>query len=532
MGLLLLLMLLCRDSNSQACTEQQSYCLKGLDIRDYGSLICNQYEYEGILNNCSYFKSIDSLYLYWNNDNSAWYIHNNMQDGQYVAYCNKTLLDDCIRSTWYYFNGTETKLYNDLYIQSCTYNNDECLAAYTSNDSYCVTNTRHFIMNSAISGSYTFAGCHMNQPYFVQPKIIFNIPYNFTLQYDDMLSVWHITNSLRSAGAGIYSYCTRDDISRCNSYWYIWDGTNFTLDINVYSDYCDICMWGMPYDEICLIGGITATPMIGRYKFDKCRQLHPSYQSITNQSWILQYLAWFDAFVILEILDQEYIEAYCSRSDLRNCIESDSQWTIWNDDTQQYELVHEFRYSDCGDVDGQCNVNSDYCLDLLQHENITTFEFECCDSNNYPQLYDQHFGRISFDLRNSSFVIKTDNMEDNMFASCNGLLLDECNGFWQSNITNLTLYKCNERTVNSSISQQCDRENVKSFLQLYWYYFVAGGLIVAMLLGISIVSVRKRKAVNNGAAQAELLGVHDNEAYDSLEVESQITELFERTNQK
>ena len=236
-SLLSLLYLVGITQSQSLCANEQSYCITGLNINDNADIICAQYIYEGITNDCAYFKTINDIYLFHNSDRDTWDISINTEGtAGYYAYCEEDLLDDCIKGTWYYYDRVSLSIHPYLEITPCTYDNIECLNTYTINDAYCISNTDHreISENRAIRGKYTFQGCYMNQPYFVHDVVT-----NATLQWDDLLSVWHIWFGLSSAGGVTAAYCTKSNITECNRNWYIYDGNSRPLDPLVLSGFCN-----------------------------------------------------------------------------------------------------------------------------------------------------------------------------------------------------------------------------------------------------------------------------------------------------
>ena len=230
------------------CANETSYCLSGLDIKQINNMICTQYTYVGIVNNCSYFQSIHGLYLFWNREYESWNIYVNLEDNKRAAYCKKPLLDDCVsNATWMYFNGTIFYPHPTLGIEPCNDNNEQCHDSYNNDISYCIHNTEHRETNVGLRGKYWFEGCHMDEPYFVY-SYTDNITFsdytsglhhsviNYTLHWNGIFLAWMISNKLTSCR---FAFCEKVDIDRCKGNWEIYDGENYFKDKNVYSGKCD-----------------------------------------------------------------------------------------------------------------------------------------------------------------------------------------------------------------------------------------------------------------------------------------------------
>ena len=242
-GLTIALILHFTSTQSQQCAYGYSYCLSGLKIDDFNSFICTQYLSETPLtfNNCSYFKSLDGIFIYKDTTTRYWLVHTNISNSIAYAYCKEDILDNCGKSKWYYFDGKSTNINHNMEVKQCSYNNTLCEASHSENDTYCIANTTHRSINAVISGQYAFKGCHMEQPYFVQP-INFTTDgiVNFTISWDDILTSWCIDNALGSAYIH-YAYCTKSEITECDGNWYVYDGSGqgSNLDKNVKSGYCN-----------------------------------------------------------------------------------------------------------------------------------------------------------------------------------------------------------------------------------------------------------------------------------------------------
>ena len=97
----------------------------------------------------------------------------------------------------------------------------------------------------SISGQ-EFKGCHMNQPYYVQSEIYIDtettfdlLTRNYTLHWNDLLSIWGIGNYI--GANSYYAYCTQSNLANCNKRWIIYDDYvgESVLDSVVQSGYCD-----------------------------------------------------------------------------------------------------------------------------------------------------------------------------------------------------------------------------------------------------------------------------------------------------
>ena len=231
--------------------NRASYCLSGLEIKQVNSTICTYYTYVGTLNNCSYFQSFHGLYLFWNAQYQSWVINSNFEDNGYAAYCKKPLLDDCIsNATWMYYDGTTEYLHPTLGIEPCNYNNEQCYDSYNNHNSHCIHNTEHRKVNKELRGQYWFEGCHMGEPYFVYPYSYFrdnisprkyangldNPVINFILHWNDIFKVWMISDKMTAAG---FAFCKKENITKCNRRWEIYNGDTYVKDTNVYSGKCD-----------------------------------------------------------------------------------------------------------------------------------------------------------------------------------------------------------------------------------------------------------------------------------------------------
>ena len=204
-----------------------SYCLSGLTIDQINSTICTQYTCVGNVNNCSYFQSINGLYLFWNHQYQSWIINSNLEDNGYVVHCNKTLLDDCIsNATWMYYDGTSEYLHPKLGIEACDYSVKQC----KHHHSYCIYNTDldDLEINTELGGQYLFEGCHMGEPYFVYSSLDFRANIapttytnNFILHWNAIFEVWMINNNMTAAR---FAFCDRKKISKCNRKWEIYNG--------------------------------------------------------------------------------------------------------------------------------------------------------------------------------------------------------------------------------------------------------------------------------------------------------------------
>ena len=211
---------LCRSQT--LCANKESYCLRGLSVNDFNSGISNRYVYSGTLNGCSYFKSFDGLLFLFRSQAGNWIINTNTESG-YTAYCSESQLDDCGASKWNYYDGTipATYIKSQLQIQSCSYNNTQCSQTYSSNDTFCIAHTDHLSSNSAVAGKYIFKGCYMNQPAF---QHIVDQGINFTIFWNDVLSIWPISSAIGSIDR--YGYCSKSNIIECTNNWVI--GAVFT----------------------------------------------------------------------------------------------------------------------------------------------------------------------------------------------------------------------------------------------------------------------------------------------------------------
>ena len=80
----------------------------------------------------------------------------------------------------------------------------------------------------------------MNQPYFIQPVNTSNIISYDTILWDDILSVWHISSEISSAGDAIYAYCAKSDIDQCSNKWHAFEGidSGYHLDDIITSGNC------------------------------------------------------------------------------------------------------------------------------------------------------------------------------------------------------------------------------------------------------------------------------------------------------
>ena len=141
--------------------------------------------------------------------------------------------------------------------------------------------------------------------------------------------------------------------------------------------------------------------------------------------------------------------------------------------TGEYQISQGLITSDCTDVDNSCRVNYDYCLSMDDEGNNGTFEFQFCDKNQFPVFYDnKNDNKISFNLIINSFIIYDNKELTNIFASCNALLLNECDGFWSKNIT---LNQCNEwPSKDTKIINECQEKESRKKLNMfneYWYLF-------------------------------------------------------------
>eukprot|EP01084_Bolivina_argentea_P007524 14107_1 len=169
-------------SQCTTTTTTQSYCLSGLNIyEDTNLFLAAQYIYQGIFNSCSYFKSVDELYLFWSITYSNWAIYEELDDNFARAICSQPNLDDCVQDEWYFTDGMQWYIHSNAQINSCDYDNIQCLASYNIYDSYCIQDTQY-----DITFTYLFEGCYMNEPYFV----LNHSSGNQTLLWDDMLSIW------------------------------------------------------------------------------------------------------------------------------------------------------------------------------------------------------------------------------------------------------------------------------------------------------------------------------------------------------
>ena len=77
--------ILIKTKSQFACANEESYCLSGLQLNDFNDLICTQYLYQGTINDCSYYKSIDVIYLYWNLNSQSWLTANNVSNNTAYA---------------------------------------------------------------------------------------------------------------------------------------------------------------------------------------------------------------------------------------------------------------------------------------------------------------------------------------------------------------------------------------------------------------------------------------------------------------
>jgi len=474
---------------SQLCAKSQSYCLIGLNYGDHSDGICNQYIHAGTLNSCSYFATADGLYLYWYPLTSKWMISGVPGDSASAAYCKASQLDDCIKYQWYYSEGYGWFINPNLQIQECYYSNFDCSASFNSTDTYCIANTEHREWNVNLRGKYFFEGCFMNQPYFVHTVHYTDDTHiNFTLQWDDILSVWHISGTVQSGAYAVYAYCKEMELKDCDKNWYIYDGSKSDtfLDKKVNSGFCDNCVERVEYDEICIVGGISQNKIIGRYEYWKCNHLYPEYRSIDNPGYGIEYLSFQDEYRIFGTVNRttRFLEARCNGSDMTKCIEFDDQWEFLNGSLEKSYVIPGFRTSDCNEIDDQCDVNYDLCLNVFDDDAYTdyggTFRFESCDNvTGYPVFYQyqnmsgeiSNFSMISFDEINTMFVI-VDREEKYIYATCNSLLLELCEGFWYPAQRNFTLYKCNEMVA---------AEPEES----YWYIFVIIGVLL-VIIGIGV----------------------------------------------
>eukprot|EP01084_Bolivina_argentea_P064708 117973_1 len=474
---ILVVIILCPAKSQLQCANNISYCLTGLKVSDSNSAMCSQYIRQGIHNDCSYFKAIHGgTYLLWDLQQFRWEISPNDLSGSIAAaYCTESILDDCSRDKWWYYNANIGSWYlnNNLEIKSCIYDNTDCLASYTENDTYCVGHTV-VESNSGIEGRKWFKGCMMNQPYYVEPN-----SEGVTIAWDDILSAWYIVPNSGTKSAALYAaYCTETNITKCNRNWYVWDASvdQAVLDDTMFSGYCDICL-ERTYDEICITGGILPHPMIGKYEFEKCFDLFPSYRMIaigSQSKWTIFHELYRHEMVSVgdyEVSPFYKISARCNGSDWSACIGAvdNDTWYVYNRQSNGLTIQTGFKTSDCSDVNNQCSDTHDYCLDIYDGYDVEfggVYKFEMCDENNYPIYYqyknmngnETNFSMISFDFAHSQYTIITRNdtkfnykEPPQQYSFCNGLLLDACDEFWIPLSRNFSLHRCvdtNEQSEN------------------------------------------------------------------------------------
>ena len=242
-------------------------------------------------------------------------------------------------------------------------------------------------------------------------------------------------------------------------------------------------------------------PIVGKYVEAGCDQLHPMYAS--NNGYRIKYDIHQNEYWIVDNNDNENttIWAKCNGWDIDECIESHGQMSMLNSVTREYQITPELITSDCTDVEDSCHVNYDYCLSMDEEGNNGIFEFKCCDENQFPVFYDnKNDNKISFNLDTNSFIIYDNKNSTNILASCNALLLDECDGFWSKNIT---LNQCNERpSDDTKIINKCQETKLNDtpktlniFIQ-YWYSFAVGILMVIIYIWCVIYTRRRIMARN------------------------------------
>ena len=243
---------------SQQCAHGNSYCISGLKLLEVNSHICNQYLSQNplTLNNCSYFKSVDHMFIYKETITGWWVVDTNISNSRAYAWCKEGILDDCGKGKWYYSDGGSPYINYELEIKECSYDNTLCEASYSENDTYCIANTTHRLLNAIIARQYVFKGCHMEQPYFVGIANFtsLGVVINVTLLWDDILTSWHVASTLGSA-ASHYAYCTKSEITECDQNWYVYDGPEqgTNLDKHIRSAYCDSFVIVFLFTSACLI---------------------------------------------------------------------------------------------------------------------------------------------------------------------------------------------------------------------------------------------------------------------------------------
>eukprot|EP01084_Bolivina_argentea_P145445 254931_1 len=489
--------------NSQLqCAAETSYCLTGLKLTDPNSFICSQYIYQGIRNSCSYFKSIAGRYLLWNSQYNVWDITDDIDGNLYTAYCEQPILDNCVGSTWTYYDGENEYIQPTLEIKTCVFDNTECLASYKNNDTYCIGNTI-IDANKGIAGKHWFKGCSMTKPYFVENNT------NTTIGWDDILSAWYIAEEISSTYFS-YAYCRNDDITECNEHWYVYEGSKHVLDKTVISGYCDTCL-EEKYDKICIIGGISPNLMIGEYEFEKCHNLFQGFRMIGPQNDYTVFYSIYQHEIIVGI-NYALMDARCNGSEWESCIGVSDVWSVWNSTSDTYDLQNRFDSGDCSDVDNQCHGHYDYCMDIYDDIDIEfagVYQYEICDDNGYPIFYQYknmnglygNFSMIIFDYNIKQYRIISRGIVPDQYAICNGLLLDSCNdGFWLPAARNFSLYKCNE-----------SQKDTKTVWESYWYIFVICSVVLIFGCCIVICCHKKKRTIAELVPLMKNKDVNDNE---------------------
>jgi hypothetical protein len=517
-------------ASAQLCASSPSYCLSGLSLFDNYDSICTQYKWAGSLNGCAYFESIHGgVYLWWyvpptgSSSPARWTVSPELNSDVFIAYCTEPSLDDCTSSKWYHYDGSQTYLNQNMRIEACEYDNAQCLASYTSNHSFCLSDTKHREFNKDLAGSYLFSGCLMNQPYFVRKvtSTASNVSYNIIVQWDDVLAVWHISTTFGSAGGAISAYCLESNLSDCSQNWYIHDGdgVTLTLDQKVMSGFCNKCVVEKTstYDEICVVGGVPQNNLIGRYLYADCERLYPMYRSVLHEDYTIEFMPNYEEYFILQ--DSKFIKARCTGSDLSVCVEHDEQWAFNNATSGEYEIRSTFQISgDCASLKPQCNNASVDAYCLVVYDEIANdvdadyggrYEFDHCDANEYPVFYQvedsngsaANYSVISFDALNTLYSI-AERDGSFVYASCNAMSLDVCDAFWAPQSRHFSLSKC-IADIDHEVDIFVDVDLVDTAVKLdvvaaYWYVFyvvlpMLAVLLLAVCVGCMVYRYRQRQ---------------------------------------
>ena len=266
---------------------------------------------------------------------------------------------------------------------------------------------------------------------------------------------------------------------------------------------------------MCIIGGtdLDKFTIVGKYEEAGCDQLHPMYAS--NNGYSIRYDIRWNEYWIVDDNDNENTTIWgrCTGFQLEDCIGSDAEWSILNPVTREYQISSALITSDCTDVENSCHVNYDYCLSMDDEGNNGTFELECCDQNQFPVFYDnKNDNKMSFDLDINSFIIYDNKNSTNIFAYCNALLLDECDGFWSKNVT---LSQCNEwPSKDTKIVNKCQEKVSRKKLNMfseYWYLFPFGiGIVIIGCIGCIWCGMYIRKIIISTDPQRRPLVPHHN----------------------